>query len=195
MKVFAFYWLDGRMSLIRRETVKDAFSSLGYGGGAINAIDSYSSGKPSHYFCRDTREWIPFEVERNTFHLEPQMNHADIRDKYLQALKRHVGVKCVLPSKDEVLLERDVGRYSKVGEVVNLRLVFGEYVEGDYYDEESNGHHFLTCGTVYFHIDELEKAAHAAAQYVLGKLSDNAGVLGTASLEDIANRLDVGYSM
>lgn len=38
MKVFAFYWLDGRMSLIRRETVKDAFSSLGYGG-RVESID------------------------------------------------------------------------------------------------------------------------------------------------------------
>jgi hypothetical protein len=42
---FRFYFLDGKVEEGEGETVADAFRRLGYGGGAINALDFYEEVK------------------------------------------------------------------------------------------------------------------------------------------------------
>ena len=39
MKKFRFHWLDGRIEEGDGNDVTDAFRSLGYGGGAMRALD------------------------------------------------------------------------------------------------------------------------------------------------------------
>ena len=41
LKKFRFHWLDGKVDEGEGYTVSDAFTKLGYGGGAINALDYY----------------------------------------------------------------------------------------------------------------------------------------------------------
>jgi len=41
MKKFEFHWLDGKIEIGEGTSVSDAFSRLGYGGGAIAALDYF----------------------------------------------------------------------------------------------------------------------------------------------------------
>lgn len=42
MKLFRFYWLDGKVEDGRGLDVADAFNRLGYSAGAIAALDYYA---------------------------------------------------------------------------------------------------------------------------------------------------------
>lgn len=55
-KTFYIYWRDGRKQQVVGRDIADAFSKAGYGGGAINAVDFYSSF--------DTHEW---DAEKRTW--------------------------------------------------------------------------------------------------------------------------------
>ncbi len=41
MKTFKFFWLNGDTDVGHGETVAEAFSRLGYGAGAMGALDYY----------------------------------------------------------------------------------------------------------------------------------------------------------
>lgn len=45
MKKFRFHWLSGKISEGEGVDVEDAFRRLGYGGGAIHAVDYYEEVK------------------------------------------------------------------------------------------------------------------------------------------------------
>lgn len=45
MKKFIFYWLDGTVNVVEGTNVSDAFMRLGYGLGAINALNYYKEIK------------------------------------------------------------------------------------------------------------------------------------------------------
>lgn len=45
MTKWKFYWFDGKVEVGIGETVKDAFTSLGYGAGAVRALDYYEEVK------------------------------------------------------------------------------------------------------------------------------------------------------
>ena len=40
-KAFKLTWLGGKIEIIRGQTIADAFSKAGYGGGAIRALDTW----------------------------------------------------------------------------------------------------------------------------------------------------------
>lgn len=55
---FTIYWLDGRKSVIEGETVHQAFSAAGYGGGAVRAVDWYENGVNDDYvWNKETKQW------------------------------------------------------------------------------------------------------------------------------------------
>lgn len=41
MKTFIFHWLDGKVEEQKANSVSEAFMLLGYGSGAIRALDYY----------------------------------------------------------------------------------------------------------------------------------------------------------
>lgn len=45
MKTFIFYWLDGKIDRSQGETVQEAFTALGYGNGALRALDHWEELK------------------------------------------------------------------------------------------------------------------------------------------------------
>jgi hypothetical protein len=45
MKTFKFYWLDGKTDIGEGVDVADAFRSLGFGAGAISALDYFEEVK------------------------------------------------------------------------------------------------------------------------------------------------------
>lgn len=43
MKTFVFHWLDGKTETARGLTVSEAYAHLGYGAGALAALDYYET--------------------------------------------------------------------------------------------------------------------------------------------------------
>ena len=54
---FTIYWKNGKREVITGETIEDAFSKAGYGGGAVHAIDFYMDGEDTNYE-RIGKEWV-----------------------------------------------------------------------------------------------------------------------------------------
>lgn len=49
MKDYIFYFLSGKAEKGQGACVSDAFSKLGYSGGALRALDFYDEGTEQHY--------------------------------------------------------------------------------------------------------------------------------------------------
>lgn len=57
-KTWTIYWRSGDKTVITGPTIENAFSSAGYGGGAISAVDFYMEGDDSSYtYNKTTHEW------------------------------------------------------------------------------------------------------------------------------------------
>ena len=64
MSVVALFWLDGTLDVVEAGSPSEAFNKLGYGGGAISALDFYSESNnevseveanPGYYY--DSGNW------------------------------------------------------------------------------------------------------------------------------------------
>ena len=59
METFTFFWMDGRRTMCMGETPVEALTRVGYGVGAIRAIDFYTNGDNKEYIWNpDIRSWI-----------------------------------------------------------------------------------------------------------------------------------------
>ena len=59
MKKFTLYWRDGKRQVVTGETIVQAMTRAGYGGGAVGALDFYANGDDHNYQWRPaTREWV-----------------------------------------------------------------------------------------------------------------------------------------
>ena len=54
---YYFHWLDGRKTEMIGESVEDAFTSAGYGAGAIRALDFYTVDDDSYVYNSGNSEW------------------------------------------------------------------------------------------------------------------------------------------
>lgn len=45
---YFLYWLDGKVEKIEGVSIENAFVKAGYGGGAINALDFYQTGRQDY---------------------------------------------------------------------------------------------------------------------------------------------------
>lgn len=62
-KKFTFYFIDGNRKVGEGETVEEAFTQLGFGAGALNAVDFYKYGDDRTYFWEPIlKTWNPKEV-------------------------------------------------------------------------------------------------------------------------------------
>lgn len=58
MKNFIFYWLTGDIDKGQGTDVADAFRRLGYGGGAMNALDFYDQNENQEYnWDKEQKRW------------------------------------------------------------------------------------------------------------------------------------------
>lgn len=58
MNIFYIYWLGGRLSELKGETVEDAFRRGGYGGGAVRAVDFYEENKNTYDWDASKKNWV-----------------------------------------------------------------------------------------------------------------------------------------
>lgn len=62
MKTYIIYWLEGKSLKITGNTIADAFTKAGYGGGAASAIDFYEQAdEPTHTWSG--KEWVPINQQ------------------------------------------------------------------------------------------------------------------------------------
>lgn len=58
MKKFTYYWLDGKREVLEGNDVADAMNRVGYGAGALRALDFHSNGDCNDYVWNKlTRNW------------------------------------------------------------------------------------------------------------------------------------------
>lgn len=60
---YTIYWRTGRRELVRGADIAQAMTLAGYSGGAVRAIDFYTSGDDRNYeWDKDKREWVSVAV-------------------------------------------------------------------------------------------------------------------------------------
>lgn len=58
MEQFTFYWQDGRRTMCEGASPADALTRVGYGAGAVRALDFYAHGDNKEYVWNpDSRNW------------------------------------------------------------------------------------------------------------------------------------------
>lgn len=59
MKRYFFYWFDGKVSINSGISPEDAFTRMGYGAGAIRALDFYEQSETQNYtWDKEKHDWI-----------------------------------------------------------------------------------------------------------------------------------------
>lgn len=59
---FTLFWRDGKREVVSGRTPAEAMTLAGYGGGALRALDFYTSGDTDDWkWIKETREWVPTE--------------------------------------------------------------------------------------------------------------------------------------
>ena len=59
MKTYIFYWRDGKISIGKGNTTEDAFTRLGYGAGAIRALDFHEQSETQNYtWDKEKHDWV-----------------------------------------------------------------------------------------------------------------------------------------
>lgn len=98
-------------------------------------------------------------------------------------LRKEQGIIAVYPNKDELVVSYTNGCYFKLGELCHISVYYGEYHEGGYYDDDQVDHHFMSCQTEYFGVNEPELAIAAFVSRLnnIGSKATNTG----RSLEQI----------
>lgn len=55
---FTVYWIHGQREVLTGNTIEEAFTSAGYGNGALRAVDFYMPGDCTKYvYNRAKHEW------------------------------------------------------------------------------------------------------------------------------------------
>ena len=59
MNTYTLFWIGGKKEIATGDSISDAFSNLGYGGGAIRALDFYSNCQDDSFeWDKESREWV-----------------------------------------------------------------------------------------------------------------------------------------
>lgn len=166
---FTLYWIGGRREVIKGETIEAAFTAKGYGGGAIRAIDWYSDrADDTHYYTKKDG-WVcrtPVEITEENF----KANYDKARVTEVFNLSHSFAV--VLPNKDKVVIEQEIGNYATVGLVKHIVIMYLEHNQGSYGGgDDPDAEHFMVCNAIYQHADKVEEAVSNFFDYY-GHLTD-----------------------
>jgi hypothetical protein len=73
MKTFTLFWIDGKKEIIRGDSITSAFTSAGYGRGAMIALDFYAEGESDdyRYNTMELRWKLKDEIKRNLINSIP----------------------------------------------------------------------------------------------------------------------------
>lgn len=50
---FTLYWLDGKREVVEGNSISEAMTLAGYGGGAVRALDFYADGNDHNYTWKE----------------------------------------------------------------------------------------------------------------------------------------------
>lgn len=73
LEKFTLYWKSGDREVVEGQTVEDAMTRAGYGGGSVPALDCWASGDDSDRFWdTNVRQWKSRRVEEAIRQYPPQ---------------------------------------------------------------------------------------------------------------------------
>ena len=59
MKKYTLYWKSGDREVVSGDSIANAFSSSGYGAGALRALDFFLNGDVDEYrYDKDQHKWV-----------------------------------------------------------------------------------------------------------------------------------------
>lgn len=198
--IYTLFWLGGKKEFITGETIEQAFTAAGYGGGAAGALDFYNKEADDSYFWdTESKKW----VKRTALHIHQQDLPTFTEVELVQLFERHGTILLDFEDKDQLVLKRDYGRfgfgdvhphgrpfYTKT--IKYIEVVYGEYIpEG--YGEDDDRPCYMAAGSQYFHHDDV---VNAITCFVTRGMDDSAKhckvkmMEGTVSLDEIAERQD-----
>ena len=62
---FTLYWQFGKCEVVTGDSIHDAMTHAGYGGGAVNALDFWSHGDvPTHAWDSTKKSWVKTTANR-----------------------------------------------------------------------------------------------------------------------------------
>ena len=186
MKLFTFYWLNGKVTESYGDDLDGALTNAGHGSYyASVALDFYTEDKPRerHYYDKEARQWVARRKLR--FTMAPPAINANIQT---------IGeITHIIDRFDPQLIRELVGDLSTVGTIdfndVNGNVIylairdggiyyggnespgrirkkyhyvgFAEYYNHGYDEESADEYHYLSNGGWYFPIDSEQQAFEA----------------------------------
>jgi hypothetical protein len=70
---FKLYWLDGFVEEIEGDSISDAVSNTGYGGGAMQALDFWSDSpeKDNYVWDPNKKKWVNLDIQAMFKEIQP----------------------------------------------------------------------------------------------------------------------------
>ncbi len=159
---YTLYWRDGRRTIVIGDTIEDAFSKAGYGGGAVGALDWYDEGvSETHRWDKAQKTWVRFEPIRIHADDFAKMGRTEKCDLLTKLFPIHHEIIVELKDKSEFILRRNQGNFATIGWVEFNEVVAGEYNIGGYDETSDEDHHFMMCQGEYFHPTDIDGAIDA----------------------------------
>lgn len=158
---FTLYWLDGRRTVIKGDTIEQAFAAAGFGGGAIRAVDWFDNGvSETHRYDKATKQWVefkPFRIDVTGIDNEIDSNLV------FSKLEEHHAFIAVFPNKCEYQISYKFGKFAELGWVHYIEISYGEYHQGSYGggEDDEEDHHFMVCAGEYMNPARPDMAAVA----------------------------------
>ena len=185
---YTIYWLGGTRSVIKGDTVEQAFTLAGYGRGATRAVDWYDDGiTETHYWDKENKEWIKYNPARIPHSVFSTYLPDAMKLVITANLESCHGMIIEMSDKSEFSICYKIGNFASIGWMKYIEVAYGEYHRGNYgddeIDEDSDDHHFMVCAGEYFDPEQPELAIDAFVQRFINNPSmySNKGV----SLEEI----------
>ena len=177
---FTIYWKDGSRKVITGVTMEDAFTTAGYGAGAVAAIDWYDNGiSQTHHYNMETKEWVKYEsvhiASNSSLFYNTELNVSDL----IGILRKHRKIIVDFPNEDILFIQHKFEEFSE-GWAEVIYIAHGEYNNDS--DEEDDGYYNVS-GTQYFDPDRIVTAVTRLIERVRSETPANQNIAGSA-LED-----------
>lgn len=175
--IFTVYYKDGQ----RKVLTEDQFTNRSH-----ESIEWFDEGMTrTHYY---DQQWIKYEPKQ--FHVKEEFVLSKPLVKDL--LQKHIEVSIEFNTKDMLIIKQHIGHYA-FGWVEAIEVVFGEYHKGTYSvdsDNEENEWHYMTYGTEYFHVDDIDTAVAAFIKRAIATAYTPSG-LQSLSIKEIAQQQEI----
>lgn len=172
-KYFTIYWVNGQRSIIKGNTIEEAFKAVRAGADSVSNVSWYDNGVTETHFWNQ-KEWVKYEPIRfSSTDAIWKAPFDTIKRTLEEYVKLHHEIIVQFENEDELCLKLTWGDFGTIGPVKYLEVGAAEYCQGTYggeSDDEENQHHFMMAAGQYFSPDNVSAACEALYYRTVGTL-------------------------